>query len=326
MDIMFKKTCQDLYQDAINQERHWAEQIRIAEPDLKGSDQDIIHRFFQKMVTNVILEQVAVNDSTGFEKIKLNIENEYLKSASYTVDDGGIYQISKERLGALRSLLKETAEDKHTSINSSLLNDPNVFNLVSGWIWEDLTERMLERAVRDISYYDYIDEQGYLTGDFRYQLKKRANKKEDMQINFKIDFDDVLIPINIDVKRSLNNFHIGTQSYTPIQVNNKITDDFNLADFLKTEIIKHKLSNNFPVFVSINGGMNTVLSSEILSNADNFYLKDENELPSNDEIYNMAAQILKSISDPVHPSAKEVKQIANRLGMNMIKGNLWYGK
>lgn len=326
MDIIFKKTCQDLYQDAINQERYWAEQIRIAEPDLKGSDQDIIHHFFQKMVTNVTLKQVAVNDSTGFEKIKLNIENEYLKSASYTVDDGGIYQISKERLGALRSILEEAAKNKHTSINSSLLDDPNVFNLVSGWIWEDLTERILEKVARDISYDEYIDEQGYRIGGFKYQLNKRSNKQKDMQINFDIDFDDVLIPINIDVKRNLDRFHVGDLTYTPLQINNKIDDNFNLADFLKTEVIKNKIAKTFPVFLSLKGGMDTLLSSEILSQSDNFFLKSEQKMPSNDEIHEMAVKILERISNPKRPSAKEVKQIVNNMELNMIKGSLWYAR
>lgn len=328
MNKEFEKVCALLYQDALQRESQWARQIRMVEPTLQGDDQTLIHEFFRHMVSNIENGQINL-DASGNEIIKANIESMFLKSIYYRVGNG-TYLVSKERLGAIRALLQQKAKERHENISSKLLDDPDIFNLVSGWVWEDWAERFLAMGISTLTEYEYkTDENGnrilQVTSP-QYSVGKMSNKQKDMVINFDINFDGGVLPLNLDIKRNLQRFHVGDLTYTPIQIDKKIDDAFNLVDFLKTEVIKHKMAKTFPVFLSLKGGIDTLLSSEILSQPDNFFLKSEQKMPSNDEIHEMAVKILEHTSDPQHPSAKEVKQIVNHMGLNMIKGNLWYAR
>jgi len=334
---LFDSVCNELYQKALSIEKQWANQIRMINPNWTGSDQDIIHNFFTMLLNQVPEKNRKLSIQNGKEIITANIYNGYqLKSIKYQTSEGHDLTLSSARLKIVSDLFKTEAKERHENMSSNFLENDNFFKLVAGWVWEDFAEDLLSQAVDSFGgeLYSTKDSEGVERWGFTkspYVLNARSSKKKDMSINFNIELEDDSKPIalSIDVKRNLDYFHIGDKTYNPIQLQKILTDSLNLIDFLKTEIIKGKMEETYPVFLSLSSGTDTLLSSEILSNPKNFDLRDTSGFPSNTEISIMAQKILDWIADnnsKMSITSKNVKEVALKVGAKMVTGKLWYGR
>ena len=338
----FEKVAKDLYLKAIDYERDiaadWREQLN--NNNQNGQYNNLLSITNDQAFLRSIVDQFGAGYNSNVSLTRSKPLNPQKYNVPFKVY--GKYVIQKPNGTYLAG--NKLSSPSHPISEGRIKQIHGLYDYINGWIvsrlipvvWEEVTQEILQ---------DYATQQYGATG---VKVEESDNWKYDFVMKFppgtvrlgSVEINGKTLPKWIpatdwrfDYKSNLDDMHIADK-----QLNIKGSDiTSNLYDIVCMLLLKNKLEDLYPTFISLKNSGEILFSSELLQNTDDFYLT-EPPLLSQTYIENTAKQLYDDykmqLIDPAQ-YGEGMKNLANEgleevvvkhLRKTTIDGSLWYGR